>query len=108
MLTFIATLKNTVTDPSSMAFQQANQSHAPYYQALIPDGKFLMSGPTLTEDGQFKAGLFLIRAPSWAAAHDIMAHDPLVAAGFADYQLLAFKPLLTTPALDTILNDQQP
>jgi len=99
---FIATLKTQTRYTESEAFQQAKNIHADYYKALIPQGKFLMSGPALTEAGEFDGGIFVFRVESREVAKGIMAHDPLVQAGFSNYSLMEFNPILKHPALEAI------
>lgn len=104
MNTFVAMLKTIKIDNDSEKFKQANSVHADYYKALIPEEKFLMSGPSLNEEGQFDGGIFIIRAKDRTEANDIMSHDPLVESGYSDYDLVEFKPILVNPALKNILN----
>lgn len=106
MNTFVSILRTIKIDNGSEEFKQANSVHADYYKALIPEEKFLMSGPSLNEDGQFDGGIFIIRAKDRAEANDIMSHDPLVVAGFASFDLMEFKPMLANPILKKILDKE--
>lgn len=101
---YIATLKTLETDTESQVYQQANNAHAAYYRDLISQGKFLVSGPSLTKAEEIDGGVFVLRAESREAANEIISNDPMVKAGFSSFELMEFKPILNHPSLEEVLN----
>lgn len=57
----------------------------------------------MKEAGELDGDVFVLRIESREVANAIMAHAPLVPAGFANYNLMEFKPILKHPALEAIV-----
>ena len=65
--------------------------HFERLKRLLADGVLIMAGPTL---GRINTGIAVIEAADEAAARQIMAEDPVIAGGFAEGELRAFKASL--------------
>lgn len=102
---YITVMKTTGNNSQSAEYKKAEEMHAPYYQSLIKQRKFIASGPQLAEDGSFAGGgIFLLLVSSRKEAEDIMQNDPLVAEGYSEYTIMEFKPLLVNPELQDFIN----
>jgi len=62
--------------------------HFEHLQRLLADGTLVLAGPTL---GETNTGVAIIEAPDEAAARRLMAEDPVIAEGFAEGELRAFR-----------------
>jgi uncharacterized protein YciI len=81
--------------PNHMDVRLANRSaHLDYARANID--KFIVGGPTLTEDGQGMTGsLLILDFPDRTAVEDFCAKDPYAIAGlFESVVILPYKKVL--------------
>jgi uncharacterized protein YciI len=74
----------TMTDAERAAWGE----HFARLQRLLADGTLILAGPTL---GSVNTGIAVFEAPDEAAAREIMAADPAIAAGFARGELREFR-----------------
>lgn len=100
---FIAKLVRTSKATDSKEFKEIEATHAPYYQKLIEEHKFIASGPVINDIGEFGGGVFLLRAESKQEAENIMKNDPLVVGGYSEYSIQEFRPLLIAPEFKDLL-----
>lgn len=104
---FIAELKTITNDTKSEKFKKANEVHADYYQSLIPEGKFLVSGPVMTKEGKVNGGIFIISAKNRREAENIMSDDPMVKAGVSQFRLKELQPMLINPVLNEFFDKKE-
>jgi uncharacterized protein len=64
--------------------------HFQWLVRLEKAGHILMTGGVFLRDGSQTEGLTIFRAPSWEAAEELAASDPMIVAGAVSYHLERF------------------
>ena len=77
------------------------EEHRAYLRRHYAEGHFIVSGPRVPAEG----GVILARAASEAAARALIADDPFSQLGIAEYQLIPFDVLWSSPGFAARLEE---
>ena len=86
------TFKNV---PQGPAFGEALQAHHAYWAPFMQAGKVLFAGPKPTG-----AGVLVVKCENEEEVKALIAGDPFVTGGIADFEPIEFKTFFKNPAVE--------